>query len=199
MSSRTYGHVRVNVINPGRTRTRMRAQAYPAEDLEHAAAARRASLRPYLWLLGPPAAASRAESFDCQPPVASPAALSAASSSDVSSRNWPRPSVRVSASGPKRVRSTRLTSDALPLEELAHVVAARPARGEGDTSDCAPSPPAAARALAPRAVAAVEQAAKRMPGELRRVELAAHAHAELDSAGARTARCRRAARAPRRR
>ena len=41
------GRVRVNVLNPGAVRTRMRAQAYPAEDPARCRAPE-AVLRPYL-------------------------------------------------------------------------------------------------------------------------------------------------------
>ena len=44
--------VRVNCINPGATRTRMRAQAYPAEDPETVTAPEDV-VGPYLYLLGP--------------------------------------------------------------------------------------------------------------------------------------------------
>jgi NAD(P)-dependent dehydrogenase (short-subunit alcohol dehydrogenase family) len=79
-------HVRVNAINPGRTRTAMRRQAYPAEDIETLPLPSSLAA-PYLALLGPASRGVTGRSFDAQPPVASPAAVSAASSSDVSSRN----------------------------------------------------------------------------------------------------------------
>jgi NAD(P)-dependent dehydrogenase (short-subunit alcohol dehydrogenase family) len=59
--------VRVNVINPGRTRTRMRARAYPAENP--------ASVPPpeslttaYLYLLGGASRGVRGQRFDVQDP-----------------------------------------------------------------------------------------------------------------------------------
>lgn len=58
--------VRVNVINPGATRTRMRAQAYPAEnpaEMPEPAAVTRA----YLALLGAAAREVTGGSFDAQP------------------------------------------------------------------------------------------------------------------------------------
>ena len=58
--------VRVNVINPGGTRTRMRRQAYPAEnpaDVPEPAAITRA----YLALLGPASRGITGQSFDAQP------------------------------------------------------------------------------------------------------------------------------------
>jgi NAD(P)-dependent dehydrogenase (short-subunit alcohol dehydrogenase family) len=70
-------HVRVNVINPGRARTAMRRQAYPAEDL--ATLPEPASLNaPYLALLGPASRGVTGRSFDAQPPESG---LSAPSSS----------------------------------------------------------------------------------------------------------------------
>jgi NAD(P)-dependent dehydrogenase (short-subunit alcohol dehydrogenase family) len=60
-------HVRVNTLNPGRARTAMRRQAYPAEDLE--------SLPPpesltgaYVALLGPASRGVTGQAFDAQPP-----------------------------------------------------------------------------------------------------------------------------------
>jgi NAD(P)-dependent dehydrogenase (short-subunit alcohol dehydrogenase family) len=57
--------VRVNAINPGRTRTRMRRQAYPAEDLETLPEPG-AIVGPYLTLLGPSGRGVTGGSFDCQ-------------------------------------------------------------------------------------------------------------------------------------
>lgn len=67
--------VRVNAVNPGATRTRMRRQAFPGED---AALLREPGtiLAPYLWLLGPASRGVTGQSLDCQaarpplPPVA---------------------------------------------------------------------------------------------------------------------------------
>jgi NAD(P)-dependent dehydrogenase (short-subunit alcohol dehydrogenase family) len=79
-------HVRVNALNPGRARTAMRRQAYPAEDAgtlpvpESLTAA-------YLALLGPASRGITGRSFDAQPPSPGAAGTSAASSSGVSSRN----------------------------------------------------------------------------------------------------------------
>ena len=57
--------IRVNSLNPGKVRTEMRLQAYPAED--------RSTLpepdtvvAPYLYLLGPDARGVNGQSFDCQ-------------------------------------------------------------------------------------------------------------------------------------
>ena len=58
--------VRVNAVNPGATRTRMRRQAFPAEDaalLPEPAAV----INPYLWLLGPASRGVTGQSLDCQP------------------------------------------------------------------------------------------------------------------------------------
>jgi NAD(P)-dependent dehydrogenase (short-subunit alcohol dehydrogenase family) len=58
-------HVRVNVINPGRTRTAMRRQAYPAEDL--ASVPEPSSITgAYLALLGPASRGITGGSFDAQ-------------------------------------------------------------------------------------------------------------------------------------
>ena len=58
--------IRVNALNPGRTRTRMRRQAFPAEDLD--SLPEPATLTsPYLALLGPASRGVTGMSFDCQP------------------------------------------------------------------------------------------------------------------------------------
>lgn len=58
--------VRVNAINPGATRTRMRAAAYPGEDPNTRPAAD--SLMPlYLYLMGPDSGDCSGYSFDAQP------------------------------------------------------------------------------------------------------------------------------------
>jgi NAD(P)-dependent dehydrogenase (short-subunit alcohol dehydrogenase family) len=73
-------HVRVNTLNPGRTRTAMRRQAYPAEDLETLPLP--ATLSPaYLALLGPASRGVTGQSFDAQPRSAAAAGRSASSSS----------------------------------------------------------------------------------------------------------------------
>jgi NAD(P)-dependent dehydrogenase (short-subunit alcohol dehydrogenase family) len=57
--------VRVNVLNPGRCRTRLRRQAYPSEDL--ATLPEPESLvNPYLWLLGPASRGFSGLSLDAQ-------------------------------------------------------------------------------------------------------------------------------------
>ena len=62
-----YSSVRVNAVNPGPTRTRMRRQAYPGED--PAQPTEPASiLAPYLWLLGPESRGVTGQSLNCQAP-----------------------------------------------------------------------------------------------------------------------------------
>jgi NAD(P)-dependent dehydrogenase (short-subunit alcohol dehydrogenase family) len=62
---KTEGKIRVNCINPGGTRTRMRAAAYPGED--PASRPEPATLMaPYLWLLGPASRGVTGQSLDCQ-------------------------------------------------------------------------------------------------------------------------------------
>jgi NAD(P)-dependent dehydrogenase (short-subunit alcohol dehydrogenase family) len=57
--------IRVNCINPGGTRTAMRAEAYPGEDPSERPEP--ASLMaPYLWLLGPDSRGVTGQSIDCQ-------------------------------------------------------------------------------------------------------------------------------------
>ena len=59
------GHMRVNALNPGPVRTRMRAQAYPAED-PRTLIAPELIVRPYLWLLSAASAGVSGQSLDCQ-------------------------------------------------------------------------------------------------------------------------------------
>lgn len=57
--------IRVNSVNPGRVRTAMRRQAYPAEDaatLPEPAAV----VGPFVYLLGPASQGVNGKSFDCQ-------------------------------------------------------------------------------------------------------------------------------------
>lgn len=58
--------VRVNALNPGRTRTMMRRQAYPSENLESLPLPE-TIIDPYLRLLGPRGAGITGQSLDCQP------------------------------------------------------------------------------------------------------------------------------------
>jgi len=62
----TLTHVRVNALNPGRARTMMRRQAYPAEALESLPLPETLT-GPYITLLGPKARGVTGGSFDCQP------------------------------------------------------------------------------------------------------------------------------------
>lgn len=73
--------VRVNVLNPGRTRTAMRRQAYPAENVETLPLP--ATLTgAYLALLGPASRGVTGQSFDAQAPgAAAPSGASSANSS----------------------------------------------------------------------------------------------------------------------
>lgn len=57
--------VRVNLINPGATRTSMRAQAYPAEDPETLKRPEEI-LGPYFFLLGPDSKGVTGKRIDCQ-------------------------------------------------------------------------------------------------------------------------------------
>jgi len=58
-------HFRVNLVNPGATRTDLRALAYPAEDASVLAAPADITAT-YLWLLGPASAGVSGRRFDCQ-------------------------------------------------------------------------------------------------------------------------------------
>ena len=58
--------IRVNCINPGATRTKMRARAYPAEDPQTRPAPEEITA-PYLFLLGAAGRGVRGERIDCQP------------------------------------------------------------------------------------------------------------------------------------
>ncbi|HBP93256.1 MAG TPA: YciK family oxidoreductase, partial [Alcanivorax sp.] len=58
--------IRVNTINPGATRTDMRALAYPGEDAEKLKSPEQI-VASYLYLLGPEGAAINGQSLDAQP------------------------------------------------------------------------------------------------------------------------------------
>jgi NAD(P)-dependent dehydrogenase (short-subunit alcohol dehydrogenase family) len=58
--------IRVNALNPGRARTRMRRQAFPAEELDSLPLPETLT-SPYVALLGPAARGVTGMSFDCQP------------------------------------------------------------------------------------------------------------------------------------
>lgn len=60
-----YPNVRVNCINPGKTRTTMRAAAYPGEDPATLLAPHEI-VGPYLYLLGPDSTGVSGQSFDAQ-------------------------------------------------------------------------------------------------------------------------------------
>ncbi|MDX1804870.1 MAG: YciK family oxidoreductase [Alcanivorax sp.] len=58
--------IRVNTINPGATRTDMRARAYPGEDPQTLKTPEQI-LAPYLFLLGPASQGTTGQSLDAQP------------------------------------------------------------------------------------------------------------------------------------
>ena len=59
-------NLRVNLVNPGPTRTGMRALAYPAEDAARLKGPEEVTAT-YLYLLGPDASGVSGKRFDCQP------------------------------------------------------------------------------------------------------------------------------------
>jgi NAD(P)-dependent dehydrogenase (short-subunit alcohol dehydrogenase family) len=61
----TEARIRVNCINPGGTRTSMRAAAYPGED-PSSRPDPESLMAPYLWLLGPASKGATGHSLDCQ-------------------------------------------------------------------------------------------------------------------------------------
>lgn len=67
LADETAGHtsVRVNAVNPGRTRTSMRRQAYPGEDPETLPEPE-TLMGPYLYLMGPESRGVNGQSIDCQ-------------------------------------------------------------------------------------------------------------------------------------
>ena len=77
-------HVRVNTLNPGRARTAMRRQAYPAEDLSQVPLPETLTAA-YIALLGAASRGVTGRAFDAQPPAAAPA--TAASSANSSARS----------------------------------------------------------------------------------------------------------------
>jgi NAD(P)-dependent dehydrogenase (short-subunit alcohol dehydrogenase family) len=58
--------LRVNLVNPGATRTDMRALAYPAEDTTALKGPADVTAT-YLWLLGPDSRGTSGRRYDCQP------------------------------------------------------------------------------------------------------------------------------------
>ena len=83
--------IRVNTLNPGRARTAMRRQAYPAEDVETVPLPA-ALTGPYIALLGPASRGVTGGVFEAQPSAAG--AASAAASGASSSRSSPDSSSR---------------------------------------------------------------------------------------------------------
>jgi NAD(P)-dependent dehydrogenase (short-subunit alcohol dehydrogenase family) len=78
-------HVRVNTLNPGRARTAMRRQAYPAEDFSQVPLPETLTAA-YIALLGPASQGVSGGAFDAQPPArASPAADASSSGSSARS------------------------------------------------------------------------------------------------------------------
>jgi Dehydrogenases with different specificities (related to short-chain alcohol dehydrogenases) len=57
--------IRVNSINPGKVRTNMRLQAYPAED-RSTLPEPESIVNPYLYLLGPDSKGINGATVDCQ-------------------------------------------------------------------------------------------------------------------------------------
>ncbi len=66
-------NVRVNALNPGKTRTKMRATAYPGED-PASVPTPESHLASYLYLLGPASRGVNGKTFDVQAPGSTPAA-----------------------------------------------------------------------------------------------------------------------------
>jgi NAD(P)-dependent dehydrogenase (short-subunit alcohol dehydrogenase family) len=63
------GNLRVNSLNPGAVRTRMRRQAFPAEDVSRLRTPDQV-VQPYLWLLGPASRGVNGQSLDAPAPPA---------------------------------------------------------------------------------------------------------------------------------
>jgi len=72
-------HVRVNTLNPGRARTAMRRQAYPAEDFSQVPLPETLTAA-YMALLGPASHGVTGGAFDAQSPVRASSAADASSS-----------------------------------------------------------------------------------------------------------------------
>jgi len=60
------GTLRANLIDPGPVRSRLRRQAYPAEELQPLPTPERI-VQPYLWLLSGASRGSNGQCIDCQP------------------------------------------------------------------------------------------------------------------------------------
>lgn len=65
LADENQGRMRVNSINPGACRTRMRREAYPGEDPETRPEPS-ALMAPYLYLIGPDSQGVSGQSIDCQ-------------------------------------------------------------------------------------------------------------------------------------
>lgn len=65
LADENQGRMRVNSINPGACRTRMRREAYPGEDPETRPEPS-ALMAPYLYLIGPDSQGISGQSIDCQ-------------------------------------------------------------------------------------------------------------------------------------
>jgi NAD(P)-dependent dehydrogenase (short-subunit alcohol dehydrogenase family) len=61
-----YGNLRVNSLNPGPVSTRMRRQAYPAEDPSRLKTPEQVTA-PFLWLLGAASRGTNGQTLACQP------------------------------------------------------------------------------------------------------------------------------------
>jgi len=77
-------HVRVNTLNPGRARTAMRRQAYPAEDMSQVPLPETLTAA-YVALLGPASRGVTGRAFDAQPSAAPSSTAAAPDSSARSS------------------------------------------------------------------------------------------------------------------
>ena len=75
--------MRVNTLNPGRARTAMRRQAYPAEDMSQVPLPETLTAA-YIALLGPASRGVTGRAFDAQP-SAPPSAVGAGSDSNARS------------------------------------------------------------------------------------------------------------------
>lgn len=78
-------HIRVNTLNPGRARTAMRLQAYPAEDFSQVPLPETLTAA-YIALLGPASRGVTGRAFDAQPP-APPSSTAPVPSADSSARS----------------------------------------------------------------------------------------------------------------
>jgi len=79
-------HVRVNTLNPGRARTAMRREAYPAEDVSEVPLPETLTAA-YIALLGPASRGITGGAFDAQPPARSSCSAAADSAPGSSARS----------------------------------------------------------------------------------------------------------------